>query len=192
MIRRIEAVAIGASAGAVETLSHILPELPSHFDRPVFVVVHVPADGKSVLAELFRLRCAIPVKEAEATELICGGTVYFAPSGYHLQVERNGRLSLSVDEPVHFSRPSIDVLFETAADAYGPGLLGIVLTGANADGADGLRAIVDQGGQSVVQDPETAYARAMPEAARTACPSARILSPQEIGGLLATLSGGYA
>jgi two-component system chemotaxis response regulator CheB len=175
-----EAVVIGASAGAFEALSIILPALPSDFALPVFVVVHLPSDKRSMLAELFQARCHLPVREAEDKEPIQGGTIYFAPPNYHLLVEVDRSVALSSDEPVLFSRPSIDVLFESAADAYGPALIAVVMTGANGDGAHGLKAIVEAGGRAIVQDPAGAFAPAMPEAAKAACPGARILSLNEI------------
>jgi len=175
-VRRHEAVVIGASAGALEALSVILPALPDGFPLPIFVVVHVPADKRSILADLFRTKCAIDVREVEDKEPIKAGTAYFAPPDYHLLVESVGSLALSSDDPIMFSRPSIDVLFETAADAYGSGLIGIVLTGANHDGAAGLRAVFDAGGTALVQDPHGAFAPAMPEAAIRACPGANIMS----------------
>lgn len=173
---RAEAVVIGASAGAVDALSTLLPALPRDYRLPLIVVVHVPPDQTSVLADLFGTRCRLPVREAEDKEPIQSGTVYFAPPDYHLQVERDGRLSLASDEPVSYSRPSIDVLFETAADAYGPGLVGVVLTGANSDGARGLRAICDAGGAALVQEPGEAMASAMPLAALASCPEASAMS----------------
>ncbi|GAU86427.1 chemotaxis protein CheB [Bosea sp. BIWAKO-01] len=181
---RAEAVVIGASAGALEALSVILPALPAGFRLPVIVVVHVPPNRRSMLAELFDAKCRIPVREAEDKEPIEAGTVYFAPPDYHLLVEMDRCLSLSSDEPVLFSRPSIDVLFESAADAYGPALIAIVLTGANQDGANGMRAIVKAGGTALVQDPASAFASAMPEAAIAACPSAHIMTLDALAALL--------
>jgi two-component system chemotaxis response regulator CheB len=178
------AVVIGASAGAVEALSAILPALPADYAAPVMIVVHVPPDKGSVLADLFRMKCAITVREAEDKELASLATVYFAPADYHLLVEDDGRLSLSDDEPVHYSRPSIDVLFESAADAYGPHLIGVVLTGANQDGAKGLAAVARAGGEAIVQNPDEAFARAMPEAALALRPDARVLSLQDIASYL--------
>lgn len=169
------AIVIGASAGALEALSAILPKLPKGFAMPVMIVVHVPPGRASVLAELFQERCAVTVKEAEDKEPVAAGTVYFAPPDYHLLIERDGSLSLSSDEPVLFSRPSIDVLFESAADAYGPALTGVILTGANHDGAAGLASVVAAGGQALVQAPAGAVASAMPEAAIKSCPGAAVL-----------------
>ncbi len=174
------AVVIGASVGAIEALLSILPALPATYPLPVMVVVHVPADKKSTLADLFAARCAIAVKEAEDKEPVRPGTVYFAPADYHLLVEPDFSLSLSSDEPVLYSRPAIDVLFESAADAYGTSLTGVVLTGGSSDGAHGLRAVVDAGGTALVQTPESADGATMPRAALAACPEARALSLEEI------------
>jgi two-component system, chemotaxis family, protein-glutamate methylesterase/glutaminase len=174
------AVVIGASAGAVEALSALLPALPAQYPLPIVIVVHIPPDKKSALVELFRVRCAMQVREAEDKEPISAATIYFAPPDYHLLIEMDKTLSLSSDEPVLFSRPSIDVLFESAADAFGAGLIAIVLTGANQDGAKGLRAVVEAGGAAIIQDPDDAFASAMPLAAINECPSARILSLPKI------------
>jgi two-component system, chemotaxis family, protein-glutamate methylesterase/glutaminase len=179
-----EAVVIGASAGALDVLSNLLPGLPADYRLPILIVVHLPPDKTSLLAQLLRARCAIRVREAEDKEPIEPGVAYFAPPDYHLLVEQDKRLSLSDDEPVLFSRPSIDVLFESAADAYGDGLIGVVLTGANSDGANGLKAVVEAGGVAVVQSPKGAYAVAMPEAAIAACPDARVLPVNEIAAYL--------
>lgn len=176
----IEAIVIGASAGALETLSLLLPALPRGYPWPLMSVVHLPPDKNSVLAELLRAKCHVDVREAEDKEPICGGTVYFAPPDYHLLVEADRRLSLSSEEAVQYSRPSIDVLFESAADAYGAGLIGVILTGANSDGARGLKAVVDAGGTAIVQRPDQARASAMPQAALDACPDALVMSVDEI------------
>jgi two-component system chemotaxis response regulator CheB len=160
--RRVDAVVIGASAGAVEALGVLLPALPDDFDVPVVVVVHVPANRPSLMAELFAPRCKLKVREAEDKRAVAGGTIWFAPPNYHLLIERDRCFALSVDEPVNFSRPSIDVLFESAADVYGERLLAIVLTGANHDGAHGASIVHKAGGLVAVQDPETALAPTMP------------------------------
>jgi len=177
----IKAVAIGGSAGSVATLLEILKELPATFRPSIFVTVHVPPNaGRSTLAEILRTHCQVAVIEAEDKEPVKEGTVYIAPANYHLLVEASGSLALSTEEPVLFSRPSIDVLFESAADAYGAALLGVVLSGANEDGARGLAAIGQAGGATVVQEPSTAYAAAMPLAALKLCPGAQAASPQQI------------
>ncbi|MEK7949322.1 chemotaxis protein CheB [Luteolibacter soli] len=182
------AVVIGASVGAVQALSIILPRLPENYPLPVFVAVHVPPDKRSALADLFASRCAVTVKEAEDKEPVCPGTVYFAPADYHLLVEEDFTLSLSSDEPVLYSRPAIDVLFESAADAYGDSLTGIILTGASADGARGLQAVHAAGGFTMVQAPDTAEGSAMPLAALAACPEARAFTLEEISLVLLSTS----
>ncbi len=185
-----QAIVLGASAGAVDALSTILPALRAGFPLPMIVVVHLPPDKNNVIPELLRVRCRINVREAEDKEPIQPGTVYFAPPDYHLLVETNRRLSLSSEEPVHFSRPSIDVLFETAADAYASELIGIILTGANSDGARGLRAVYEAGGIALVQRPELAYSPVMPQAALDACPGALALGLEEIAAYLMEVVSG--
>lgn len=175
-----KAVVIGASAGGVQALSQILPALPGDFPVPILVVVHVPPRRDNALVQLLDAKCALQVKEAEDKEMAIGGTVYFAPADYHLLVEAGGTLALSAEEPVNHSRPAIDVLFESAADAYGADLTGIVLTGANHDGADGLKAIGAAGGIALVEEPVTAEVSTMPAAALAACPSARAMSFAQI------------
>ena len=178
------AVVIGASAGAIQALSEILPALPADFSVPILIVVHIPANSNNILAPLFDRKCRMAVREAEDKEPALGGVIYFAPPGYHLLVEAEGTLALSSDEEVLYSRPSIDVLFETAADAYGPALIGIILTGANSDGAKGLKAIAAAGGTALVQNPNNAYASAMPQAALAECSTARAMSLAEIVSFL--------
>jgi two-component system chemotaxis response regulator CheB len=183
----VEAIVIGASAGAIQALSRILPALPAGYPIPVLVVVHIPADRADLLAPLFQARCPLMVKEAEDKEPILPGFVYFGPSDYHLLAEADRTASLSADEPVLYSRPSIDVLFESAADAYGAGLVGVILTGANEDGAAGLRAVAAAGGAALVEDPATAFAPAMPAAALAQCAEARSLSLDAIADYLVGL-----
>ena len=165
--RAIEAVVIGGSAGGLDALLRILPGLPASFRLPVIVLLHLPNDAESDLAGVLRARTAIPVREAADKEFIKPGTLYVAPGGYHLLVERDYAFALSCDDPVHYSRPSIDVLMESAADAWGASLAGILLTGANDDGADGLARIGECGGLTVVQDPAEAAIATMPQAAIT-------------------------
>ncbi|MDF0546244.1 chemotaxis protein CheB [Sphingobium sp. H39-3-25] len=176
----VEAVAIGASAGAVQALLHILPALPADMTVPILIVVHVPPDRGNALVALFQDRCRLNVKEAEDKEVIANGIVYFAPSDYHLLVEEQRSLALSSDEAVNHSRPAIDVLFETAADAFGPALTAIVMTGANHDAADGVRAVAAGGGRVIVQDPATAHVSTMPAAALAACPTAQVMPLDDI------------
>jgi two-component system, chemotaxis family, protein-glutamate methylesterase/glutaminase len=183
----IKAVAIGASAGGVEALSKVLPSLPAGYPLPVLIVIHVPPDRDNALVPLFQAKCRVQVKEAEDKEPALPGVVYFAPSDYHLLVESDGSLSLSSDEPVNHSRPAIDVLLESCADAFGSALAGVVLTGANEDGALGLRAVAQAGGLTFVQDPASAYASTMPAAALAACASAKAMTLAELAACLLSL-----
>ncbi|KJH86350.1 chemotaxis protein CheB [Pseudomonas fluorescens] len=183
----VEAVVVGASAGGVEALLKIFTPLRKGFRLPVLVVLHLPDERNSQLAQVLRHRLAIPVEEARDKQDICPGTLYVATPGYHLSVEADRSLSLSLEEPVHHSRPSIDVLFESAADVYGPRLLAVVLTGANSDGAKGLARVKALGGITVVQDPTEAQVATMPEAALGLHEPDHILTLQGIGQLLAGL-----
>jgi len=183
----IDAVAIGASAGGVNALSVLLPALPADAAAAILVVLHLPRDKPSVLTDVFAHKCPLAVREAEDKEPVAPGTVYFAPSNYHLLVDRGPQLVLSVDDLVHHSRPSIDVLFESAAEVYGPRMLGIVLTGANEDGANGLAAVHDAGGITVVQDPETAYSPQMALSAIKVRPPDLVLPLEGIARLLGML-----
>ncbi len=162
---KFEAIVIGVSAGGLAALDKILPLLEADLPVPVIVVQHLSPDSCDFLSKRFALRCHNKVKEAEDKDQLGAGTIYFAPSNYHLMVEPDKSLSLSLAPRVNFSRPSIDVLFETAAEAYLEKLAGVILTGANEDGADGLAKVKEYGGLAVVQDPRTAEAPQMPAAA---------------------------
>ncbi|MGE4239499.1 chemotaxis protein CheB [Ramlibacter sp.] len=163
--RRPELVALGASAGGFDAFMQLLQTLPSGYGLPVVALLHLPPDHESRLAEVFGLRSRVPVSEAASGVAIAPGHVYFAPPGYHLLVEQDRSFSLSCDPPQNFSRPSIDVLFETCADAYGPALAAALLTGANEDGALGLATVAARGGTTIVQDPAQAPYPAMPRSA---------------------------
>ena len=192
---RFKAVVIGASAGGVDALGEILPRLPKTYPLPIIIVLHIPGDQPSLLAELFGSKTELRVKDADEKEIISPGTIYFASPGYHLLVERDLTFSLSAEEPVQFARPSIDVLFESAADAIGSHLVGVLLTGANQDGAEGLKRIHQAGGLALIQDPATAQVRAMPDAGYALLATTinkndinkHILSLDEIGQLLLEL-----
>ncbi|MCB2255188.1 chemotaxis protein CheB [Pseudomonas chlororaphis] len=162
---RVEAIVVGASAGGVEALLKIFTALPEGFGLPILVVLHLPDERRSQLAEVFAQRVALPVQEAGDKQTIERGTLYFAAPGYHLSVEQDRSLSLSQEDRVHHSRPAIDYLFDSAADAYGPSLAAVLLTGANQDGAQGLAQVKRRGGLSIVQDPAEAQVATMPEAA---------------------------
>jgi two-component system chemotaxis response regulator CheB len=189
MTLRPQVIVVGASAGAVEVLLGLLPSLPADFPLPILTVVHLPPQNESSLASLFQAKCQLSVVEAEDQEPLVPGTAYFAPPNYHLLVESPSRLALSSDEPVMYSRPSIDVLFETAADVFDAGVLGIILSGANADGAAGLRKIIDAGGKGVVLDPNHAPAAAMPRAAIESNPQVQIMTLPAIRQSLLEMGG---
>lgn len=185
--RRIEAVVIGGSAGGVDALLQLLPALPAGYDLPVVCMLHLPPDRESRLAELFDERLPLPVREATDKGDIEAGTVYFAGPGYHLSVEQERTFSLSCEPPVHYARPAIDVLMESSADAWGPGLVGILLTGANHDGADGMAQIRARGGFTVVQDPADAQVGVMPMEAIRRCNPHLVLPLARIRTLLPML-----
>jgi len=179
-----EAVVIGVSAGGLNALGSILPQLPADFPLAVIIVLHLHPSSDLFLITHFAKLCSLPVYEADEKEEILPGTIYFAAPNYHLLVERDKTFALSVDQRVRFARPSIDVLFETAARAYSHRLIGIILTGANDDGATGLAMIKKEGGLAIVQNPETAEVETMPEAAIEACSVDYILDLPDIAQLL--------
>ncbi|MET0356684.1 MAG: chemotaxis protein CheB [Cellvibrio sp.] len=183
----VKAIAIGASAGGIHALLQLLAPLPASFSLPIVVVVHLPNNRDSKLAEVFQHHLAMSVRQARDKEWIEPGVIYFASAGYHLLVERNFSFSLSVEDPESFARPSIDILMQSAADAYGDSLAGIVLTGANHDGAAGLASIEAVGGLCVVQDPAEAEVAIMPQAAINLCKSSLVLKLNEIHQLLRNL-----
>jgi two-component system chemotaxis response regulator CheB len=187
---RIDAIVIGASAGGVEALLTLLPALSAALSVPVFIVLHLPRDRPSLLADIFMRKCAVPVREAQDKEPVRPGTVYFAPPDYHLLIDAGPQLCLSADELVHYSRPSIDVLFESAAEIYGPRLLGIILTGANQDGAEGLAAVHAAGGITIVQQPHSAQVKQMVVSALDRNPASFVLDLAGISALLHTLDRG--
>ncbi len=162
---RYAAVVVGVSSGGIQALRMLLSGLPADFEVPLIVVLHTASDNGVGLCGVLQAFSALPVVEAEMGQQPQPATVYLAPPGYHLLIERDGRFSLSVDDKVCYVRPSADVLFESAADAWGERLVGLVLTGANDDGALGLRALRDAGGYAIVQAPGDAQMPTMPEAA---------------------------
>lgn len=160
-----KAIVIGTSYGGLEALKFLLPKLGPGFPLPVIVVLHIGEHNNETFLNYMDSICELTVKEAESHEKISRGNVYFAPPNYHLLVESDFTFSLTTDEKYNFSRPSIDILFESAAWVYTKKLIGVVLTGANSDGAQGLKMIKDFGGMSIVQDPNSALSPAMPRAA---------------------------
>lgn len=174
------AIVIGASAGGLQAFSELLPGMPANYKIPVIIAQHRSKDERELLEELLRRRCRIAVKQADEKENIKAGNVYIAPPDYHLLIEENKTFSLSSDPPVKFSRPSIDVLFECAAQVYGEQVVGIILTGANDDGANGIRAIHSVGGLTIAQNTKEALHPVMPTASiQTGCVK-RIFSLKEI------------
>ena len=188
---RYEIVVVGTSWGGLNALRTLVGALPGDFAVPLVLVQHRHRESNQLLATLLQERTPLRVCEVEDKAPIEPGRVYVAPADYHLLIDR-GTFSLSTDEPVRFSRPSINVTFQSAADSYAEHAIGIVLTGANADGAIGLRRIADRGGVAVVQDPATAESGTMPAAALKAVPTARAMKIEEIARFLATIGAGPA
>jgi two-component system chemotaxis response regulator CheB len=182
-------VVVGTSWGGLAALRTLVGGLPANFRMAVTLVQHRHKDSDHLLRTLLQEQSALPVCEVEDKMPLEPGRVYVAPPDYHTLVEP-GYFSLSTDAPVRFSRPSIDVTFGSAADSYGHRAIGVILTGANADGADGLRRISDRGGLAIVQDPATAESRPMPVAAERAVARARVMSLSAITDFLATLPAG--
>jgi two-component system chemotaxis response regulator CheB len=184
---RFEVVVMGVSAGGVDLLMQFLPALPADFPVPIVVCLH-SATGMTVdLVALLAGRTAIKVREALDKDLLQPGHVYLAPGGYHLLLERDRSISLSLDAPVRFARPSVDVLFDSAAHAFREKVLAVILTGANNDGAAGVRRIREAGGTVMVQEPGTAQVPDMPLAAIAAVPPDHRFTPDALPALLVKL-----
>ncbi|WP_394822657.1 chemotaxis protein CheB [Pendulispora albinea] len=183
---RHELIVVGTSWGGLHALSVLLSSLPRDFEIPLAIVQHRRHDSDDTLAQLLQAHTAMRVREAEDKEPIREGRVYIAPADYHLLVDGRA-LALSTDPPVRFSRPSIDVLFESAADSFQHRLIGIVLTGSNHDGARGLSRIKQRGGLTIVQNPASAESPTMPEGALALDCVDRILELDQIGSFLAQL-----
>jgi two-component system chemotaxis response regulator CheB len=179
-------IGIGASWGGVRALGVVLGGLPADLSVPIVIAQHRGEDGPALLADTLNRRAPMSVVEATDKDVPQPGTAYLAPPGYHLLVERNS-LSLSTDEPERFSRPSIDVLFDSVADSYGDDAVGVILTGASDDGAKGLASIRRSGGVTLVQEPASAERRTMPEAALAAAGAHRVLALDEIAPFLRKL-----
>ncbi len=183
-----EAVVIGTSAGGMQALRVLLCGLPADLPMAVAVVQHVEASSDGFLSEFLNDSCAIAVKEAEEKEPFAKGTAYIAPANYHLLIEPDHTLSLSADDKVNYSRPAIDPLFESAADVFGDRLIGVVMTGASSDGAQGLKTVKNRGGRTVAQNPQTAESPFMPQAALRAADPDHIVDLKDIAPLLIGLS----
>jgi len=182
-------VAIGTSWGGLGALGRVLGAMPAAFPFPIIVVQHRSKDSDNLLAGLLQDMSDLKIHEAEDKDVLLPANVYVAPADYHLMVESD-QVSLTTDAPVRYSRPSIDVMFESAARAYGSGAIGVVLTGANEDGARGLARIIALGGRGIVEDPASAEMPVMPEAAKRMVPAAEVLPLQEIAPRLVRMAGG--
>jgi two-component system chemotaxis response regulator CheB len=185
----IEALVIGASAGGIEALSILLPTLSLGLAIPIVIVVHLPPRRSSLLPAVFQAKCAAPVREPVDKEPVAPGTIWFAAPDYHLLIERNRRFAYSTEPPVRFSRPAIDPLFESAAQAYGARLAAVVLSGASDDGANGAARVRELGGHLFVQDPREALSRTMPEAAIERAHPQFVGTLAEITALLSSSTG---
>lgn len=180
MFRNCEAIIIGGSWGGLNAVTRILEGLPERFIIPVIIVLHRGKNFKSDLESILQKKVKLQVKEIEEKEEIMPGFIYLAPANYHLLIEEDYTFSFDTSSPVHYSRPSIDVAFESAAEAYKSGLTGILLTGANKDGAIGLKTIAKGGGITIVQDPVEAESSTMPKAAIDLEPSHKVLTLEQI------------
>jgi two-component system chemotaxis response regulator CheB len=188
--RSFKAVVIGVSTGGVAALKYMLGALAADFPIPILVVTHITPDSDDGLAVLLNSLCAIRIKEADEQETLVPGTVYLAPANYHVLMERGGILSLSIDPPVNFARPSVDLLFESAAVVYGPALIGVIMTGAGNDGSKGLLKIQNSGGVAIVQDPADSEMDSMPYNALQLLEADHVVQLKEMPGLLMRLVQG--
>jgi len=179
-----EIIVIGVSAGGLEAMRKIIPKLPAGFPCPIAIVQHLHPQSDDFLVTDLNSRSQVTVKQADEKESLKPGFVYFASSNYHLLIENDKTFSLSVCALVNFARPAIDVLFETAAEAFKEKTLGIVLTGANHDGSQGAKKIKEYGGKIIVQDPETAEVDVMPRSTIEATDVDYVMDLEEIVNFL--------
>ncbi|HTM66266.1 MAG TPA: chemotaxis protein CheB [Flavipsychrobacter sp.] len=183
-VERFKAIIIGGSAGSLSVLLEVLPQLSQDISAAIIIVLHRKSTTDSLLVELFSSKTSVPVSEAAEKELIEPGKIYVAPADYHLLIEQDFSFSFDASEKINFSRPSIDVSFESAAEVFRESLVGILLSGANADGVVGLQAIRSFGGTTIAQRPDTAEVPYMPEQAIQQVAMDFILSPPEIADFL--------
>jgi two-component system chemotaxis response regulator CheB len=184
----VAVVVVGASLGGLDAVRLLLRNLPAEFSAPIVLVQHRMPESDGLLVQLLAEQSLLPVSEAEDKDPIEGGHFYIAPSDYHLSVEQ-GFFALSMDDPVCYARPSIDVLFESAADSFGAGTIAVVLTGSNRDGADGAQAVKRAGGRVLVQDPRTALSPVAPTAVIESTAVDAVLSVERIARRLTELCG---
>lgn len=190
MTEKLRMICIGASAGGIQAVQKVLFDMRSRTDVPIVVVQHISRSHEIDLELIFGRFYSGEIMEPGDKDAITPGKVYFAPSGYHLLMERDWTFSLSQEDPVNYSRPSIDVFMESAAEIVGAGLCGILLTGANSDGALGIKSIHECGGVTIVQDPDTAESNAMPQSALDIMKPDYILPLNGIGEQIVKLSEG--
>ena len=181
---RYEAIVIGVSSGGMNAMKVMFSLLPKEFKTPIIIVQHISSQSENLWIRLLNDKSNIYIKEADEKEKIENGKVYIAPPNYHLLIEKDRTFSLTVDKYVNYSRPSIDVLFESAAEAYKNKLIGVILTGSNNDGTNGMKRIKEYGGLTIVQDPTTAESNYMPASAIAAMQMDYILTLENIIKLL--------
>lgn len=179
-----EAIVMGVSSGGMNAMKIMFALLPGNFNIPIVVVQHLSSRSDSQWIQLLNDKCELCIKEADEKEKISPGTIYIAPPNYHLLIEKNKTFSLSIDGRVNYARPSIDVLFESAAEAYTDKLIGVVLTGSNNDGTNGIKLIKELGGMAIIQDPATAESAFMPASAMEAIEPDYVLPLEAIAELL--------
>lgn len=189
VIKGCRVVVVGGSTGSIDVLFQLLPALRPPLPFALVLVLHRKNTADSTLANLLSLKTSIPVREVDDKDPVLPGHIYLAPADYHLLIEQDGTFSLDDSEKVHYSRPAIDVTFESAADVYGPALAGILLSGANADGTAGLRAIKQAGGTTVVQQPDTAQVAYMPQQAIANAPIDFVLTIGELSSFICAVRG---
>ena len=187
-MNKCEAFIIGGSAGSLDVLLRVLPMVDPAIAFPIIIVIHRKNGSDSLLTELLSSRTQLSVKEVDEKEPILPGTVYIAPSDYHLLIEQDHTFSLDYSEKVNYSRPSIDVIFQSAAEIYKQNLVCLLLSGSNSDGVNGLKSVKSWGGTALIQNPETAQVAYMPEQAKIHVAIDRILNVEEIGRFLNLLS----
>lgn len=187
-MEKCEALIIGGSAGSLDVLLKVLPELQAALPFPIIIVLHRKPGKENMLVDLLNTKTPLTVKDIEEKEMLKPGIIYIVPPSYHLLIENNKSLSLDASEKVNYSRPSIDVTFESAAEVFGSGLVCILLSGANSDGTKGLEKVKTNGGQTIIQNPASAISRFMPEHALEKVPIDLVLSPKEIAKYINQLS----
>lgn len=184
---KCELLIIGGSAGSLDVLLHIMPEIDSAISFPIILVLHRRNTTDNTLTDLLCAKTKMQVKEADEKDILNPGTVYIAPPDYHLLIEKNRTLSLDFSEKVHYSRPSIDVTMQSGADVFGEKTVCILLSGANADGVEGLSAVKGKGGIIVAQNPETAEVSYMPQQAISNLNIDKVLKIEEMAEFINTL-----